>query len=93
MIVVDSRCCEQLGPGEQRAVLAHELGHILSDHVLYMTALDILMRAGGNLPGLVGLPVRAVQGGAARVDRARPSSAATAPPRWPSATPGSSAAP
>ncbi len=61
MIVFDSGLLVQLGPGEQRVVLAHELGHILSDHVLYMTALDILMRAGGNLPGIVGLPLRAVK--------------------------------
>ncbi len=61
MIVFDSTLLTQLGPGERRVVLAHELGHILSDHVLYMTALDILMRAGGNLPAVVGLPFRAVQ--------------------------------
>jgi Zn-dependent protease with chaperone function len=61
IIVFDASLLEQLGPGEQRAVLAHEVGHILSDHVLYMTALDILLRAGGNLPSLLGLPLRAVQ--------------------------------
>jgi Zn-dependent protease with chaperone function len=61
MIVFDSSLLERLGTGEQRVVLAHELGHILSDHVLYMTALDILMRAGGNVPGVLGLPLRAVQ--------------------------------
>ncbi len=61
MVVFDSGLLEMLGAGEQRVVLAHELGHILSDHVLYMTALDILLRAGGNLPGIVGLPVRAVK--------------------------------
>jgi Zn-dependent protease with chaperone function len=61
MIVFDSALLQQLGPGEQRVVLAHEMGHILSDHVLYLTALDILLRAGGNLPGLLGLPLRAVK--------------------------------
>ena len=61
MIVMDSGLVEKLGPGEQRVVLAHELGHVLSDHVLYMTALDILMRAGVQLPGVVGLPLRAVR--------------------------------
>ena len=60
MIVLDSNLLELLGPGEQRVVLAHELGHILSDHVLYMTALDILLRS-VNLPGIVGLPLRAVR--------------------------------
>jgi Zn-dependent protease with chaperone function len=61
MVVVDSGLLDLLGPGEQRAVLGHELGHILSDHVLYMTALDILVRAGGNLPVIVGVPLRAVR--------------------------------
>ena len=61
IVVFDSALFERLGPGEQRVVLAHEVGHILSDHVMYMTALDILVRAGGNLPFLLGLPLRAVQ--------------------------------
>jgi Zn-dependent protease with chaperone function len=60
IVVVDSGLLGLLGPGEQRVVLAHELGHILSDHVLYMTALSILLR-GVNLPGLIGMPLRAVR--------------------------------
>ena len=62
MLVIGSPLLAKLGPGEQRAVLGHELGHILSDHVMYMTALQILLRAGGSI-GLLGLPlvpVRAV---------------------------------
>ena len=61
MIVVGSNLLRQLGPGEQRAVIAHELGHVLSDHVLYITALNILLAAGGGLPLGLGLPVRAVR--------------------------------
>ncbi len=61
IIVFDSSLVERLGPGEQRVVLAHELGHILSDHVLYMTALDILLRAGLALPVILGIPLRAVR--------------------------------
>lgn len=61
IVVFDSSLLQLLGPGEQRVVLAHELGHILSDHVLYMTALDILVRAGSNLPVIVGVPLRAVR--------------------------------
>jgi Zn-dependent protease with chaperone function len=60
MIVLGSNLLEHLGPGEQRAVIAHELGHILSDHVLYITALNILLGATGGLP-LLGLPLRAVR--------------------------------
>jgi Zn-dependent protease with chaperone function len=61
MIVIDSMLLQRLGPGEQRVVLAHELGHILSDHVLYMTALDILLSASGGLPFFLGIPFRAVR--------------------------------
>src|SRR5438105_2075869 len=61
MIVFDSMVLSRLGPGEQRAVIAHELGHILSDHVLYMTALSILLSAGSGLPMVLGLPFRAVK--------------------------------
>ncbi len=60
IVVMDSALLTLLGPGEQRVVLGHELGHILSDHVLYMTALDILLR-GVNLPGMIGMPLRAVR--------------------------------
>ena len=60
IIVVGSNLLEQLGPGEQRVIVAHELGHILSDHVLYITALNILLRATYGLP-LLGLPLRAVR--------------------------------
>jgi len=60
MIVVGSNLLEKLGAGEQRVIVAHELGHILSDHVLYITALNILLSATFSLP-LLGLPVRAVR--------------------------------
>ncbi len=61
MVVIDSGLLRRLGPGEQRVVLAHEVGHILSDHVLYMTALSILLSATLSVPFPVGLPLRAVR--------------------------------
>ncbi|MGI8571959.1 MAG: M48 family metallopeptidase [Solirubrobacteraceae bacterium] len=61
MVVIDSMLLSRLGPGEQRVILAHELGHILSDHVLYMTALNILLSAGTSMPLFLGLPFRAVR--------------------------------
>ena len=61
LIVLDSLLLGRLHPPEQRVVLAHELGHILSDHVLYMTALDILLSVGNGLPFFLGVPFRAVQ--------------------------------
>jgi Zn-dependent protease with chaperone function len=61
MIVLGSNLLEQLSAGEQRTIVAHEMGHILSDHVLYITALNILLSAtAGSLP-LLGLPFRAVR--------------------------------
>jgi Zn-dependent protease with chaperone function len=60
MVIVGSNLLEQLSAGEQRVILAHEMGHILSDHVLYLTALSILLNATGGLP-LLGLPLRAVR--------------------------------
>jgi Zn-dependent protease with chaperone function len=61
MVVLDAYLLRLLGPGEQRVVLGHEVGHILSDHVPYMTALDILLSAGGSLPFVLGLPLKAVE--------------------------------
>lgn len=61
MIVVDSMLLQRLGPGEQRVVLAHELGHILSDHVVYLTALNILLAVSNGLPFFLGIPFRAVK--------------------------------
>jgi Zn-dependent protease with chaperone function len=45
-----------------RVVLAHEAGHILSDHVLYGTALQILTRLTvGRLPVMAGVPLMAIR--------------------------------
>ena len=48
---------------ELRTVLGHEAGHILSDHVLYRTALMILLgaRHAARLPLMAGLPLLAVK--------------------------------
>lgn len=61
MIVIDSQLLQRLGSGEQRVIVAHELGHVLSDHVLYMTALNILMSASGGLPFFLGVPFAALK--------------------------------
>jgi Zn-dependent protease with chaperone function len=61
IIVLDAGLLEKLGQGEQRVVVAHEIGHILSDHVLYMTALNILLRASTGVPFPIGLPLQAVR--------------------------------
>ena len=62
MVVINSRCVDLLDELEVRTVLGHEAGHILSDHVLYITALHILMALsrGARLPFIAGLPLKAV---------------------------------
>jgi Zn-dependent protease with chaperone function len=63
MVVINSRTVEVLDDVELRTVLGHEAGHILSDHVLYRTALMILLSATGlgRMPVLAGLPLLAVR--------------------------------
>jgi Zn-dependent protease with chaperone function len=64
MVLLNSRTVELLDAEELRTVIGHEAGHILSDHVLYRTALMILMWAGttiARLPVMAGLPLLAVR--------------------------------
>jgi Zn-dependent protease with chaperone function len=61
IVVVGSPLLGRLGPGEQRALLGHEVAHILSDHVLYNTALAILLRASGGIPFPLAIPAMAVR--------------------------------
>jgi Zn-dependent protease with chaperone function len=60
IIVMDASFLQRLGPGERRAAIAHELGHILSDHMVYVTTLNILVSVGNPLPFFFGIPFRAV---------------------------------
>jgi Zn-dependent protease with chaperone function len=65
MVVLNSRTVDVLDDLELRTVLAHEAGHILSDHVMYTTALMILLQIGVGplmrLPFFAGLPLLAIQ--------------------------------
>lgn len=45
-IVINSATLEHLDREEQKAVIAHEVGHIMSGHVLYRTIATILMTFG-----------------------------------------------
>lgn len=51
IVVVQSGLVQLLSAEQLRAVFAHEAAHVLSDHVLYSTALVILMRL-SSLPGI-----------------------------------------
>ena len=63
MIVVFSSSLSLFEPDELETVLAHEVGHILSDHVLYQTALAIVLQLVplGRIPALAGLPLVAIR--------------------------------
>jgi Zn-dependent protease with chaperone function len=61
IVVIGSSLLGRLESGEQRSLLAHEVAHILSDHMVYRTALQILLSAGGGLPFPLGIPAMAVR--------------------------------
>jgi Zn-dependent protease with chaperone function len=63
IVVLNSELVRILDDEGLRVVLAHEAAHVHSDHVLYRTALVILLRLGGavRLPILAGLPLLAIQ--------------------------------
>ena len=68
IVVVNSGTISLMDEQELRTVLAHEAGHILSDHVLYQTALLILIRVGDQAAAAPAVLRRA----AADRGRARP---------------------
>ena len=63
IVVANSELVRLLDADGQRVVLAHEAAHVLAEHVLYQTALVILMRlaSGARLPLLAGLPLMAIR--------------------------------
>ena len=63
IVVLNSATVSLLDNAQLEAVIAHEVAHILSDHVLYRTALEILLRIGSarRLPIAAGVPLAAVQ--------------------------------
>ena len=62
IVLLNSRTIEVFDEEELRTVLGHEAAHVLSDHVLYRTALMILMAVGTRgLPMMAGLPLLAVK--------------------------------
>jgi Zn-dependent protease with chaperone function len=63
LVVVNSQTVELLDELELRTVLGHEAAHILSDHVLYITALLILLNLTGiwRMGPVMGLPLLAVR--------------------------------
>jgi Zn-dependent protease with chaperone function len=62
-IVLNSELVRLLDTDGLRVVIAHEAAHVLSDHVLYQTALIILLQLGASirLPIFAGLPLLAIR--------------------------------
>jgi Zn-dependent protease with chaperone function len=62
VIVLNSELVRLLDTDGLRAVVAHEAAHVLSDHVLYQTALIILTRLGATALGpLASLPLLGIR--------------------------------
>ena len=63
IVLLNSELIRILDDDGRRVVLAHEAAHVHSDHVLYRTALLILLQVGTSvrLPLLAGLPLLAIQ--------------------------------
>jgi Zn-dependent protease with chaperone function len=63
IVLLNSELVRILDDDGRRVVLAHEAAHVHSDHVLYRTALLILLQIGSSvrLPLLAGLPLVAIQ--------------------------------
>ena len=63
IVLLNSELVRLLDDDGRRAVLAHEAAHVHSDHVLYQTALLILLRLASTarLPLLAGLPLLAIR--------------------------------
>jgi Zn-dependent protease with chaperone function len=63
VIVLNSELVQLLDTDGLRTVIAHEAAHVLSDHVLYQTALVILTQLGASirLPVFAGLPLLAIR--------------------------------
>ena len=61
MVVLASSTVSLLDEEELQTVLAHEAGHILSDHVMYTTALVLLLRLTTPRVGIATLPLLALQ--------------------------------
>jgi Zn-dependent protease with chaperone function len=59
-IVVNSGLLDDLAEDEVEAVLAHECGHILAEHILYRQMAQVMVRAGGTASAMGPMALRVV---------------------------------
>lgn len=60
-VVIHTSLLELLTPAEVQAVIAHELGHLKCDHGVYLTMVNLLVLAAGQLPNLGAVIAQALQ--------------------------------
>ncbi len=60
-VVMHTSLLELLTPEEIQAVIAHELGHLKCDHGVYLTMVNLLVLAAGQVPNLGGFVAQALQ--------------------------------
>lgn len=60
-IVLHTSLIDLLTPEEIQAVIAHELGHLKCDHGVYLTLVNLIVLAAGQLPRLGGFIAQALQ--------------------------------
>ena len=60
-IVMHTSLVDLLTPEEVQAVIAHELGHLKCDHGVYLTLVNLIVLAAGQLPNLGSFVAQALQ--------------------------------
>lgn len=60
-IVLHTSLIDLLNPEEIQAVIAHELGHLKCDHGVYLTLVNLIVLAAGQLPRLGGFIAQSLQ--------------------------------
>ena len=60
-VVLHTSLIELLTPEEIQAVIAHELGHLKCDHGVYLTLVNLIVLAAGQLPNLGAMVAQALQ--------------------------------
>ena len=60
-IVLHTSLIELLTPEEIQAVIAHELGHLKCDHGVYLTLVNLIVLAAGQVPNFGGFIAQALQ--------------------------------